>query len=160
MAWYRVLMKIDLNNLPKDTNLLHQIVTDLVSEVVSLKDKNLSLEDKNISLQNQLTRFREQLALLKKQRFGKSSEKLDSQIAELEVKIEEGELLEAAADKSHEYNQSPTSAAEEKLKNIPKRQKLPEHLERIDEVLNPDPQCPDCGQEEFRKISDDISPRV
>tara|TARA_B110000503_G_C7149263_1_gene414393 strand:- start:376 stop:1971 length:1596 start_codon:yes stop_codon:yes gene_type:complete len=150
-------MKIDLNNLPKDTNLLHQIVTDLVSEVVSLKDKNLSLEDKNISLQNQLTRFREQLALLKKQRFGKSSEKLDSQIAELEVKIEEGELLEAASDKSHEYNQSPTSAAEEKLKNIPKRQKLPEHLERIDEVLNPDPQCPDCGQEEFRKISDDIS---
>ncbi len=94
--------------------------------------------------------------MLKKQRFGKSSEKLDSQIAELEAKIEEGELLEAASDQLREDKQSSTST-EEKLKNIPKRQKLPENLERIDEVLNPDPICPECGGEEFRKIADDIS---
>ncbi len=149
-------MKIDLNNLTIDTNLLHQIVTDLVSEVISLKDKNISLEDKNISLQNQLIRLREQLALLKKQRFGQSSEKLEAQIAELEVKIEEGELLESASDQTYEDKQSSTST-EEKSKNIPKRQKLPENLERIDEVLNPDPICPDCGGEAFRKIADDIS---
>ncbi len=90
-------MKIDLNNLTTDANLLHRIVTDLVSEVILLNDKNISLEDKNISLQNQLTCLREQLVLLKKQRFGKSSEKIDSQIAELEAKIEEGELLEAVS---------------------------------------------------------------
>jgi transposase len=30
-------------------------------------------------------------------------------------------------------------------------------LERIDEVLNPDPICPDCGGGIFRKIADDIS---
>ena len=46
---------------------------------------------------------------------------------------------------------------EEQPKNIPKRQKLPEHLERIDEILTPDPICPDCGGEHFRKITDDIS---
>ena len=142
-------MKIDLNNLTTDTNLLHQIVTDLVNEVISLKDKNISLED-------QLTHLQEQLTLLKKQRFGKSSEKLDSQIAELEAKIEECELLEAASDQAREDKQDSTSI-EEKSKNIPKRQKLPEHLERIDEVLNPDPICPDCGGESFRKITDDIS---
>ena len=142
-------MKIDLNNLTSDTNLLHQIVTDLVNEVISLKDKNISLED-------QLTHLQEQLTLLKKQRFGKSSEKLDSQIAELEAKIEECELLEAASDQAREDKQDSTST-EEKSKNTPKRQRLPEHLERIDEVLNPDPICPDCGGESFRKIADDIS---
>lgn len=133
-------MKIDLNNLTTDTNLLHQIVTDLVNKVISLED--------------QLTHLQEQLILLKKQRFGKSSEKLDSQIAELEVRIEECELLEAASDQVREDKQDSTK---EKSKNIPKRQKLPENLERIDEVLNPDPICPDCGGESFRKIADDIS---
>jgi transposase len=144
-------MKIDLNNLTTETNLLHQIITDLVSEVLSLTNKNISLED-------QLTHLQEQLALLKKQRFGQSSEKLDNQIAELEAKIEECELLEAASDQILEDKQDLTSTStEKKSKNIPKRQKLPEHLERIDEVLNPDPICPDCGGESFRKIADDIS---
>ena len=136
-------MKIDLKNLPSGDIILHQIIADLVNEVMSLTDQNTSL--------------REQLVLLKKQRFGKSSEKLDNQIAELEAKIEEGELLEAASNKSHEDQQNPASSEDEKLKNIPKRKKLPEHLERINEVLNPDPKCPECGCEEFRKIADDIS---
>ena len=142
-------MKLDINNLPSGDEFTHQIIIDLMSEVMSLTDKNISLED-------QLTHLQEQLTLLKKQRFGKSSEKLDSQIAELEAKIEECELLEAASDQAREDKQDSTST-EEKPKNIPKRQKLPEHLERIDEVLNPDPICPDCGGESFRKIADDIS---
>ena len=135
-------MKIDINNLPSGDELLHQIITDLVNEVLSLTDQNISLKA--------------QLTLLKKQRFGKSSEKLEAQIAELEAKIEEGELLESASDQICEDKQSSTSA-EEQSKNIPKRQKLPEHLERIDEILNPDPICPDCGGNSFRKITDDIS---
>ena len=142
-------MKLDINNLPSGDEFTHQIIIDLMSEVMSLTDKNISLED-------QLTHLQEQLTLLKKQRFGKSSEKLDIQIAELEAKIEECELLEAASDQAREDKQDSTST-EEKPKNIPKRQKLPEHLERIDEVLNPDLICPDCGGESFRKIADDIS---
>jgi hypothetical protein len=49
-------------------------------------------------------------------------------------------LLESASDQD----------IEDKPKNVPKRQKLPENLERIDDVLNPDPICPDCGGESFR----------
>ena len=135
-------MKIDINNLPSGDAILHQIITDLVNEVISLTDQNISLED-------QLVHLQEQLALLKKQRFGKSSEKLDNQIAELEIKIEECESLSAVFDEKYEGHNKP--------RNIPKRQKLPENLERIDEVLNPDPICPDCGGEAFRKIADDIS---
>lgn len=142
-------MKLDINNLPSGDEFTHQIIIDLVSEVLSLTNKNISLED-------QLTYLQGQLTLLKKQRFGQSSEKLDNQIAELEAKIEECELLEAASDRAHEDKQS-LSSEEKKPRNTPKRQKLPENLERIDEVLNPDPICPDCGGESFRKIADDIS---
>ena len=128
-------MKIDLNNLPSDTNILHKIVTDLVNHTLSLED--------------QMKRLQEQLKLLRAKRFGKSSEKLDKEIAEVEIKIEECESLSAVFDEKYEGHNKP--------KNIPKRQKLPENLERIDEVLNPDPICPECGGEEFRKIADDIS---
>jgi transposase len=135
-------MKIDINNLPSGDTILHQMITDLVNELITLTDQNISLQ--------------EQLALLKKQRFGKSSEKLDGQIAELEAKIEEDELLEAASDKGLEDKDS-SASVKGKPKNTPKRQKLPENLERIDEVLNPDPICPECGGDNFRKIADDIS---
>lgn len=98
-------MKLDINNLPSGDEFTHQIIIDLMSEVMSLTDKNISLED-------QLTHLQEQLTLLKKQRFGKSSEKLDSQIAELEAKIEECELLEAASDQAREDKQDSTSTEE------------------------------------------------
>ena len=135
-------MIIDLENLTTDTKILHQIVTDLVNEMIFLRDKNISLE--------------EQLTMLRAKRFGKSSEKLDTQIAELESKIEEGELLEALSDTKLK-EEDDDLPKEGKTKNSPKRGKLPENLERIDEVLNPDPKCPECGKEEFRKIADDIS---
>ncbi len=34
---------------------------------------------------------------------------------------------------------------------------LPPHLPREDVIMNPDPKCPSCGGENFRKIADDIS---
>jgi transposase len=141
-------MILDLKNLPIDTKLLHQIITDLVEKVTSLED---------------------QLALLKAKRFGKSSEKLDKQINDLEHQIEESESLVALAglipdkDEDNEegiargggLDEEPSSQTQEK--NRPKRKKLPEHLERTDEISNPDPKCPTCDSESFRKISDDIS---
>ena len=60
-------MKIDLNNLPSDTSILHKIVTDLVNHTLSLQD--------------QMKRLQEQLKLLQAKRFGKSSEKLDKETA-------------------------------------------------------------------------------
>ena len=43
-------MKIDINNLPSGDAILHQIITDLVSEVLSLTNKNISLEDQLTSV--------------------------------------------------------------------------------------------------------------
>ncbi len=172
-------MILDTKNLPLDTNLLHQIVTDLTKEVVLLNDKVTSLEDKNTSLQEQMTILREQLKLLKKKLFGVSSEKqkanIQEQIDYLESKIEEGEQeqsmigesigdeateedeYEDIAQGSRERSDEALDAARTDNNQKPKRQKLPGHLERITQTLNPDPICPDCGSQKFRTISEDVS---
>jgi transposase len=133
-------MKLDLKNLPSDPKLLQQIISDLSVEVTNLSAENSSLKN--------------QLALLKAKRFGKSSEKLDKQIADLELRIEEEE--EENCNKVIEDNLEEESD-NKKEKNKPKRQPLPSHLPREEKILNPDPICPDCGGEDFHKISDDIS---
>lgn len=134
-------MKLDPKNLPVDTKLLQQIITDLLTENLSLKDKLKSLKN--------------QLALLKAKRFGKSSEKLDKKIAELELKIEEEEGNNC--NKVIEDNLEEESDKDNKEKNKPKRQPLPPHLPREEKLINPNPICPNCGSEDFHKISDDIS---
>ncbi len=128
-------MFLDLKNLPSDPKLLQQIITDLLTENLSLKN---------------------QLALLKAKRFGKSSEKLDKQIADLELKIEEEEEnnCNKVIDDSLEESKSDKN---DKEKNKPKRKSLPDHLPREERVIKPDPICPDCGSKDFHKISDDIS---
>ena len=130
-------MLLDLKNLPKDVNLLYQIITDLSSEVISLKN---------------------QLSLLKNKQFGKSSEKVDQdklskQISDLERRIEEEE--EKTSNKI--INDLKEESSDKAQKNKPKRQPLPNHLPRVDKTLNPDLKCPTCGSNEFRKIADDIS---
>ena len=124
-------MILDLKNLPSGDAILHQIIIDLVEQMTSLQ---------------------EQLALLKAKSFGKSSEKLNKQIDELEQRIKESEFLneELAQITEKDGEVSDEAATQVSSKNHPKRQKLPDHLERTDVVLNPDPICPLCGSEKFR----------
>jgi len=129
-------MKITLDTLPDDVAFLHQMIGDLSSKVLSLSAENDSLKV--------------QLALLKAKRFGKSSEKLNQQIAELELRVEENEC---ATGGDRQAEEPPAKEAA----NKPKRKPLPAHLPREHVTLNPDSTCPECGGEAFRKIADDIS---
>lgn len=141
-------MKLDLNNLPNDSKLLHQIINDLLTE--------------NLSLRNQL-------ALLKKQRFGNSSEKLtpkdklaqeklDKQISDLELKIEEEEEKTSSKiiDNFNKESQLDDNNKKEE-KNKPKRKPLPPHLPRQEKIINPQTICDKCGSDDFHKIADDIT---
>ena len=83
-------MPVDLTNLPSDPDILHQIISTLNVE-------NRSLLSEKESLQSEVELLKKQLKLLKAKRFGKSSEKLDKQIAQLELWIEESEIKDADA---------------------------------------------------------------
>lgn len=84
--------------------------------------------------------LRVQIARLKRMQFGKSSEKLDTQIAQLELALEEleGEAIVAAARRGGPVaidRPSPVRA-------------LPAHLPREDQRIEPEKgncACPDCG---------------
>ncbi len=84
--------------------------------------------------------LRVQIARLKRMQFGKSSEKLDTQIAQLELALEEleGEAIVAAArraDPAEVDRPSPVRA-------------LPAHLPREEQRIEPEQgscTCPDCG---------------
>jgi len=181
---YYLGMKIDPKNLPNNSEILQQIVAELllknealetnndglattnktlVTEVTELNTNNNNLITTNKTLATEVAELNtkiatllHQLAILKAKNFGKSSEKIKQQIDDIELMLEEEESqvieIDADDDEIVVTEDSPAVA-----KGQAKRKKLPEHLEHIDVVLNPDPKCPSCGGEEFRQISVDSS---
>lgn len=149
-------MKIDLATLPNDLALSHQIINDLVVKLSSTEAKLDIVEVKLDNAEVELRLLQAQLVLLKAKRFGKSSEKLDQQIAQLEFFIEEAESAGKVS-----ANDMPVDLDEashpKKEKQQPKRQKLPNYLSRTDIILEAPSTCSECGGGKFRKISDDIS---
>ena len=86
-----------------------------------------------------------QLATLRRQRYGQSSEKLDSDFAQLEMRLEDfedtlGEQL-AATPKQPEPDESPSAKPRPKPSG---RRALPDHLPREIVVHEPEIAC-DCG---------------
>jgi transposase len=88
------------------------------------------------------------IAKLKRLQFGRSSEKLDREVEQLELRLEELQSAEAKAQAA-----SKTQPTEKKT---PTRKPLPEHLPRERVVHAPACTCPDCGQE-MRPIGEDVS---
>ena len=132
-------MQIDLTNLPTDTEALQALVRLLAGDV---KSKGLLIEQ-----------LKAQIAKLKRMQFGKSSEKLDQQIAQLELQLDElNEDESHAAATSHAIVRELIKETPEK----PYRKPLPEHLPRQDEVHEPACACPNCGGA-MRKLGEDIT---
>lgn len=150
---------IDVDNLPKDTIVLHSMVTTLAIDNKLLNEINNLLTAKNKNLLEKNRLLLAKLAILRHQRFGKSSEKLTKQIDELENQIEENEtdIAIPAEEIEDSIEQEETDEAKTVGLRRTGRQKLPEHLEREEILLAPDAQCPECGGSSMRKISDDIS---
>lgn len=135
-------MKLTPANLPSEPAELQSIIADLSVQLQQLTEENHSLKH--------------QLALLKAKQFGRSSEKLERQIADVELRVEEQETTEnvLAAVLCDDTSDSIDGKQE---KQRPKREPLPADLPREEKLLAPAPACPDCGGEAFRKIADDIS---
>jgi transposase len=134
-------MTITADNLPDDIAALKQIIAGLTCDAVVA--------------QAEIAKLKFQLARYRRAEFGRSSEKLAQDIAQLELAIEAVETDQA----ERLAAQPPVVAAlieatAEAQK--PARRPLPEHLPR-EEVAHPAPcTCPGCGGT-LRKIGEDVT---
>src|SRR5579864_3107751 len=101
-----------------------------------------------------IEQYKAQLAKLRRMQFGRSSEKVDLQIQQLELMLEdleEGEARRTASAAQREPAQPPRERRQ------PVRRPLPEHLPREEIVHHPGSVCPGCGGTRFSKIGEDVT---
>jgi transposase len=121
-------MRLDLENLPSDIDLLHRLVRDMAS-VVESRD-------------TEIDRLRRLIKQFQRRQFGRRSEQLDPD--QLALGLED---LDADAARA-EVDQVPPSASDEaaKPRTVSRRKTLPGHLPRQEVRLDVESQaCPDCG---------------
>jgi transposase len=109
----------------------------------------------------EIEKLKIQIARLRRMQFGRSSEKLSHEIEQLELRLEELEMVEAANNAAIDEIAPAADAATAKPKAT--RRPLPEHLPRIEIVHTPaivnDPACacPSCGTAgKWRKVDEDV----
>jgi hypothetical protein len=101
-----------------------------------------------------IAQYKAELHKLRRMRFGRSSEALDTQIQQIELKLEDLEESEAArtaparAPKTHKPDQE---------RRQPKRRPLPDHLPREDVIHAPVEVCLECGGTHFSKLGQDTT---
>jgi transposase len=92
---------------------------------------------------------------LKRMHFGQRSEKLNADISQLELRLEELEVGQAAAESLSA--QMAVVAVNEKVAKKPARRPLPAELPREVETISPKQEaCPDCGGM-LRPLGEDVS---
>lgn len=131
----------------------------LRDQLLAEKDVQLASKDAEIAARDEKLSSRDQQIehlklLLEKMRrdvYGTSSEKLERNIDQLELKLEELESEQTADEVAEQL------ASDKSVRNKPARRPLPDHLRR--EVITHTPAeecCPDCGGR-LRKLGEDVS---
>ncbi len=89
------------------------------------------------------------IAKLRRMQFGRKSEKLDRQIEQLELRLEDLQADEGSAD------MAAAAAVKRPSREGVGRKPLPDHLEREERIHLPaDDDCPDCGGHPQRHLAD------
>jgi transposase len=102
-----------------------------------------------------IEQYKARLAKLQRMKFGQSSEKLDAEIEQFELTLEdleEGEGARQAAAQSLAQAKHP-----QRERRQPVRRPLPAHLPREEIVHAPGDVCPGCGGRHFSKLGQDVS---
>lgn len=146
-------MSIDAANLPDDPALLK-------AQIITLQAENAKMSA-TLRAHDQLVQaLRLRIAKLQKQAFGKSSEKIEREIAQLELALED---LLVASTESAPIDQDPgeddRSEADADLPCAHKSRRRPgvsDATPRERRELDPGTCCPDCGGE-LRLVGEDVS---
>jgi len=98
-----------------------------------------------------IEQLKSQLAVLRRMQFGRSSEKLNAEIQQLELLLEDLEEGEA------ERIAPTTATAGTSQRRHPARKPLPDHLPREDVIHHPGDACHCCGGTRLSKLGDDVT---
>ncbi len=101
-----------------------------------------------------IEQYKAQLAQLRRMQFGRSSEKLDTPIQQLELMLEdleEGEAAQTASAAPRALDQP------RRERRQPVRRPLPDHLPREEIMHHPGRVCPGCGGTRFAKLGEDVT---
>lgn len=121
---------------------------DLPDDIEALKALVIAQRAQLHSRLTEIEHLKLLIAKFRRMQFGRRAEKLDREVEQLELRLEE---LQSAETQVTIANKPKT---EEKAK--PARRPLPEHLPREQIVHEPACNCPDCGVA-MRKIGEDVS---
>lgn len=142
-------------SLPDSKEALRAMVVALQAQSKALQQQNTKVEKslqreqaKVSALDQHIATLEHQLAALRRARYGRSGEKLDDHIYQLELMLEE---LGASVGERHSAPTSDLSSddsddSKRSVKQRQKRQPLPEHLPREAQQYEIEEPCPCCGK--------------
>src|SRR5215831_3363588 len=149
--------------LPRDIRSLRRMVIEKET-LIAEKEAQLAERDRVIAVRDaelyaktlQIENLKAQLAKLRRARFGRSSEKLDREIEQLELTL--GELEEGVAGSTaRAAGKAPVPATRSGEDGKHGRKPLPAHLPRERIVREPAPTCTGCGGTVLRKLGEDVT---
>ena len=133
-------------SLPDDVESLKQLVIEQRALLATRAEQLLSRDVLIEKLKIELLR-------LKRMQFGRSSESLDTKIAQLELTLEE---LEASETQLASALAPPMTPALESERRSPTRKPLPAHLPRETVTHQDTCRCPECGGD-LKRLGEDVS---
>lgn len=143
----------DNQNLHEGYKRLERDNASLSDSNADLKHQTASLSSTNKELEDLIKDLKRQLAILKKKSYGKSSEKLQRQLDNLQLQIEDNEITLGIQRKQKET----TPASDGKKKRKSGRKPLPKNLPTEEVTLEAAAKCPTCSGDKFRVLGEDVS---
>ena len=131
---------------------------DLPDDIDELKRRVLAAEAGLVVKTLEAEKLKLELARLKRMQFGQSSERIEREIEQLELRLEEIET--SASDAALVVTATPDVPAPDAATaaEVKPRRQLPEHLPRVTETHEPAScTCPRCGSERMRKVGEDVT---
>ena len=103
----------------------------------------------------EIEHLRAQLAAMRRQQYGRSSERLDAEIAQLELRLEDLEESEAERQTAIVDPPTPTEPPKPRAKAV--RKPLPDHLARETIVHEPEMVCGCCDPSKLARLGEDVT---
>lgn len=150
-----------LGQLPNDPSALHAIIARQAAELAAKEAEQTKMAASVRAYQALVQALKIRIARLKRQRFGASSEKIEREIEQLELALEDlnVEIASTGPTPSEEAGEEPTGEAPPAARKAPPRRgrvKVAPGTERERIVLDPGNSCPECG-DVLRLVGEDVS---